>query len=254
MLSAPITWHELAGRTDVVGLHRRNLGVMSARLERRTPASRAFASGEQAIPAVATLLGPEACAKLLRDVAPRWQEPVATLANVESDVGALEALSFAGITNAAECCGVSPYRVRDLPIDPMLRAIERHAARFNAESRLSAAFFALGAGRPDLAAVLAQGAPPSGAFEPGRTFAYAVHGFLVYMANAMLRGVPPCDVQPAFLVFVARFPPRASDGRLGWHDLMWAARVYYHHFARRPLGEVASALAFLVRTMAADGA
>jgi hypothetical protein len=84
---------------------------------------------------------------------------------------------------------------------------------------------------------------------PGRSFGFDVPGFARYLAVAVATGAKAADVAPAWGAFVSAFPRKLAAKTLGWTDLMWAGRSYYHLIEKRPVGEVIDAISAFVHSV-----
>jgi hypothetical protein len=148
--------------------------------------------------------------------------------------------------NAVECVGLIEQPFAGADAAKIVAAVVKNMEDLNEPVRHTAGLAAVAAGRADLVAKCVGGGKLPARFTPHETFLFNVPGFVRYLAVASSKGGSADDVKPAWIDFVRAFPRKLGADTLGWQDLLWAGRIYYHLFEKQPVAQVADAVRELV--------
>lgn len=151
--------------------------------------------------------------------------------------------------NALECGGLVNAPFAGADAGAMLERLAGEAKDLSEPQGHTAGLAAVAAGKTKLVSKFVGGGKLPAKFTPGETFLFNVTGFIRYLAVATDKGATAADVQPAWHDFVRAFPRKLAAETLDWPDLLWAGRIYYHGFEKRPAGEVAGAIRELVSSL-----
>jgi hypothetical protein len=155
-------------------------------------------------------------------------------------------LGLLSALNALECGGLLAAPFGGLDAGGMLDRLAGEAGDLPEPERHTGGLAAVAAGKTKLVSKFVGGGKLPAKIQPGETFAFNVPGFVRYMAVAADKGVSAAAVEPAWLDFVSAFPRKLAAETLSWPDLLWAGRIYYHLFEKRPTSEVGKAVRELV--------
>lgn len=155
-------------------------------------------------------------------------------------------LSF---VNAAACCGAGEGLLEPALVKSLLEELVKGSKKMGDELAYRCALVSLFAGEPGLAARFSKAGKLPARFKPGETFGFDMQGFVRYLATALEKGATVEQVRPAWVELVRAFPLKKGAETLDWNDLLWAARVVYHHLEQRPVASVGAALHAQVRSL-----
>jgi hypothetical protein len=206
----------------------------------------ALGTRDRQMAAALLLAGNDACRPLAEQIQRGVELGVASMNRTPTAGGVLPRLGLLSLVSALECAGLAaqPYAGADAPaaVDGIVAGIEDLVEPFRHTTGLAA----VATGRTALVPKCVRGGKLPARFKAGESFQFNVPGFVRYLAVAADKGAAAADVEPAWLDFVSAFPHKLAAETLDWSDLLWAARIYYHGFEKRPAADVVGALRALV--------
>lgn len=238
----PSTWAELrAPESGILAKQREQVQVLVetlALLEGQLASlPQVMAPHAEDFAAIAALAGPEAARAELEKISAAVPQAL----KMTRMLGSTGAISWLALVNAGECAGAPSWSLASQPAAKMLEGVASNRKGLSEVELYSAALAAIAAGETKLVPKLLN-TKPAPDFTPGKTFLFNVQGFTLYLAAAKDKGASAADVAPAWRDFVLAFPRKLTARTLGWNELLWAARIYFHDFEKRPAAEVAGAL------------
>jgi hypothetical protein len=245
----PIMWSAKLAKAEGQFIRRglKELAALSP-AERNFPAKPVGRKSPLAAACLVTL-GQKTARSLLEPLLPVVGDAIEQCSRVfdadPSDFG----IDLSSFINALQCAGVHlNASTEKAPLVEWLRLLSSEPKLVNPHERIGTALACLAMGiHEPVTALLGKKKLPT-RFEPGAGFYDDLTSYVSFLAVALEKGRSAADVEMAWKALVWSFPTLETKCLVSWNDLLWAARIHYHLFEKRPLGEVGAALYDFVRT------
>lgn len=198
---------------------------------------------------VAIILGPSEALPVLSLFNSQLDPAVKELGQEVEKHDVVSAMGIMKYASVAICCGSDLPRGALHLEETWLPQIAKFRRDLTESESRHMALAALACRKLELVPSFIRGGALPKRFRPGETFQFNAHGFVRYLAVAMLAHAKAEDIEPAWYDFLQCFPRKLASETLNWIDLLWVARTVMVHFEHRPVAVVADGLRQLVMSL-----